>query len=44
MYVGSGHMWAAPWPYSVVVISPLLDDDLSFFQAVEDLSIEQLVA
>ena len=28
----------------VVVLPPLLDDDLSFFQTVEDLSIEQLIA
>ena len=27
----------------VVVLSPLLDDDLSFFQTVEDLSVEQFV-
>jgi hypothetical protein len=28
----------------VVVLSPLLDDDLGFFQAVEDFSVEQFVA
>src|ERR1035438_1642802 len=28
----------------VVVLPPFLDDDLSFFQAVEDFSIEQLIA
>ena len=29
--------------YGVVVLSPLLDDDLRFLQAVEDFSIEQLI-
>jgi hypothetical protein len=28
----------------VVVLAPLLDDDLRFFQAVEDFSIQQLIA
>ena len=28
----------------VVMLSPLLDDNLSLFQAVEDLSVEQLIA
>ena len=31
-------------PDRVVMLSPLLDDNLSLFQAVEDLSVEQLVA
>ena len=28
----------------VVVLSPLLDDDLGFLEAVEDLTVQQLVA
>jgi hypothetical protein len=27
-----------------VVLSPLRDDDLSFFQAVEDFAVQQLIA
>jgi hypothetical protein len=28
----------------VVVLSPLLDDDLRFLQAVEDFAVQQLIA
>jgi hypothetical protein len=28
----------------VVMFSPLLDDDLRFFQAVEDFTVQQLIA
>jgi hypothetical protein len=28
----------------VVVVAPLLDDDLSFSEAVEDFAVEQLIA
>ena len=31
------------WPFRVVVISPVFDDDLSLLQRVEDLAIEELV-
>jgi hypothetical protein len=31
-------------PDRVVVLSPLLDDDLAFLQAVEDFAVEQLIA
>jgi len=30
-------------PDCVVMLSPLLDDNLSLFQAIEDLSVEQLI-
>ena len=32
------------WPERVVVLAPLLDDDASFVEGVEDLAIEQLFA
>ncbi len=32
------------WALSVVVISPMLDDHLGFFQSVEDFTVEQLIA
>jgi len=32
------------WSDGVVVFSPLLDDDLGFLQAVEDLTVQELVA
>jgi len=32
------------WSLGVVVTPPLFDDDLGFFQAVEDLSIQKLIA
>jgi len=31
------------WSDRVVVLEPLLDDNLCFFQAVEDLAVEQLI-
>jgi hypothetical protein len=31
-------------PDRVVVLSPLLDDNLRFFQAVEDFTVQQLIA
>jgi hypothetical protein len=30
------------WPDRVEVLSPLLDDDLDLFQAVEDFAVQQL--
>ena len=32
------------WPLRVVVPPPLLNDDPGFFQAVEDLSVQELIA
>jgi hypothetical protein len=32
------------WSDGVVVSAPLLDDDLRFFDAVEDFAVQQLVA
>jgi hypothetical protein len=32
------------WPDLVVVLSPLLDDDLGFSERLEDLAVEQFVA
>ena len=31
------------WSDRIVVVAPLTDDDLGFFQAVEDLTVQQLV-
>lgn len=44
---GLGGRWlppeAAVWPDRVVVDAALFDDDLRFFQRVEQLSVEQLI-
>lgn len=32
------------WPQRIVVITPLLDEDLYFLQAIEDVSVQSFIA